>query len=212
MGLFSKRKSRADRKAERKAVVEKAKLEAKLGARNDNKQRRAERRSQRKIDKQQIKTLSAQEKVAVKEAEKLSKDRFSANQVKKYLGVARVLAPVLAPIAYKGATFVRGQVDTRRAQSLGVGVEQLGQYSGHGAKLSARIANAETSAGEIVTKNGSSDAQKFADATRKRLDDLNIAVNAAEHMPTARRRAAHQAISTELSGIEADLLARLGVR
>jgi hypothetical protein len=31
-------------------------------------------------------------------------------------------------------------------------------------------------------------------------------------MPQARRKAAHQAISSELDGVEADLLARLGVR
>ncbi|WP_254658675.1 DUF6474 family protein, partial [Mycobacterium avium] len=37
------------------------------------------------------------------------------------------------------------------------------------------------------------------------------AVTAAENMPAARRRAAHAAISSQLDGIEADLMARLGL-
>ena len=37
------------------------------------------------------------------------------------------------------------------------------------------------------------------------------AVTAAERMPTARRRAAHASITEQLDGIDADLMARLGV-
>lgn len=212
MGLFRKRKSRATRKAEAKALKEKAKLEAKLGAKNERKRNRAERRAQKKVDKAQIAALKAEEKANLKLAEKASKDRFSVASVRKYLGVARVLVPVLMPLAYRGATYIRGQVDTFRAQRLGVGIEELGEYSGHGARLSARIANAEQSTSKVVEKHkGDDETAKFAEATRARLTDLDAAVRTAEHMPAPRRRNAHQAISGELAGIEADLLARLGV-
>ncbi|WP_234709405.1 DUF6474 family protein, partial [Mycolicibacterium conceptionense] len=36
-------------------------------------------------------------------------------------------------------------------------------------------------------------------------------VTAAENMPTARRRGAHAAIAAQLDGIDADLMARLGL-
>ena len=212
MGLFKKSKRRSTRKAEAKALKHKAKVEAKLGSKTDRKRLRAETREQRKIGKAQIAALKSEVKVNEKLAEKAARDPFSVASVKKYLGVARVLAPVLAPIAYRGATFARGKLDSRRAQQLGVGVEQLGQFSGHGAKLSARIANAEGSVSEISAKSSNAETGKFAQATRDRLTDLTTAIHAAEQLPPPRRRAAHLAISKELEGIEADLLARLGVR
>ncbi|RDI48379.1 DUF6474 family protein [Nocardia mexicana] len=216
MGLFTKRKRRPDRKAEAKALKHKAAVEAKLGARNERKRDRAEARNQRDVAKQQIATLKAEEKAAQKAAEKAERDLFSAGQVKKYLGVARVLVPVLAPLAYRAATFIRGQVDTRRAHRLGIGLDQLTDFSGHGAKLQARIANAESALTEIEGKaDRSADGQetgKFVSATRDRLESLTAAVRTAEQMPPQRRRAVHGSISHELSGIEADVLARLGVR
>jgi hypothetical protein len=44
-----------------------------------------------------------------------------------------------------------------------------------------------------------------------RLTDLSAAVTAAEKMPTANRRTAHNSVSQQLDGIDADLMARLGV-
>ncbi|QIS08021.1 DUF6474 family protein [Nocardia arthritidis] len=213
MGLFTKRKRRPSRRAEAKALKHKAGLEAKLTAKNDRKAKRAEARTNRKVAKQQIATLQAEEKAALKAAAKAERDPFSASQVKKYLGVARVLVPVLAPLAYRAATFIRGRIDTRRAHQLGIGIDQLGDFSGHGAKLQARIANTEAALGKIGeqgTEKG--DAQKFVTAAKERLNSLTAAVQTAEQMPTPRRRAVHASISNELSGLEADVLARLGVR
>ena len=213
MGLFTKRKRRTDRKAEAKALKHKAALEAKLGARNERKRDRAEARTRREVAKQQISTLKAEEKAALKVAEKAERELFSAGQVKKYLGVARVLIPVLAPLAYRAATFLRGQLDARRAHRLGIGLDQLGDYSGHGAKLRARIAGASSALSEIADKAGKdAETQQFVTASRSRLDSLSAAIRTAEQMPATRRRAVHTSISSELSGVEADVLARLGVR
>lgn len=227
MGLFT-RKRRATRKAEAKALKHKAKLEAKLGAKNqfknDRRAAKAQEKlskklansqvkldqelltSQAKIEKEQIATLRAQKKAAEHQG-------FTAAKVRRYLGVARLLAPVLVPIVYQAVTALRGQLDARRAQQLGVSVDQLGSFTGHGAKLSARIAGAEQSLGKIESLHPKdAETQQFATAIRGRLTDLTAAVQAAEQMPSPRRKSAHTAISSELDGIEADLLARLGVR
>lgn len=214
MGLFTKRKRRPSRRAEAKALKHKAAIEAKLAAKNDRKARRAEARTQRKVAKAQIAAFQAEEKAALKVAAKAERDPFSAGQVKKYLGVARVLIPVLAPLAYRGATFLRGQLDTRRAQQLGVGIDQLGDFSGHGAKLQARITNAEAALAKIGAQDGrdKGETQKFVTATKDRLGSLTAAVHTSDQMPANRRRSVHASISHELSGIESDILARLGVR
>ena len=216
MGLFRKRKGRATRKAEAKALKHKAGLEARLGAKNERKQLAAIAKSQRKlnaveaksqknVEKAQVATLRAQQKAA-------SQGGFSAAQVRKYIGIARVLIPVLTPIFYRGATVLRGHLDERKAAKLGVSPAELGEFTGHGAKLSARIAAAEKSLARVTASKSDAETGKFADAISQRLSDLSTAVQTAELMPAARRKAAHHAISAELDGIEADLLARLGIR
>ena len=217
MALFNRRKRRATRKAEAKALKHKAALEAKLGAKNQSRRdRRAARaqakvdrelvKSQTRIEKQQIATLKAQEKAAASQG-------FTAAKVRRYLGVARLLAPVLVPLVYQAVTALRGQLDARRAQRMGIAIDQLGEFTGHGARLSARVAGAEHSVAKIVEQHPQdAETAKFAEATRARLADLTTAISAAEQMPAPRRRSAHAAISAELDGIEADLLARLGVR
>jgi hypothetical protein len=204
MGLFRKRKTRATRRAEAKALKHKAKLEAKHGARNDRKKLRSETKSAKKVEKAQLATLKAQEKAA-------SKTGITASQVKRYLGIARLLTPVLLPLVYRGTVLARAQLDQQRAHRLGVAPEELGAYTGHGARLSARIAGAERTADEIAKRQPDADTAKFTAAVRGRLAELDTAVHAAELMPTQRRKSAHLAIATELDGVEADLLAKLGV-
>ncbi|MEU1984654.1 DUF6474 family protein [Nocardia sp. NPDC019395] len=211
MGLFTKRKRRPSRRAQAQALKHKAAMEAKLGAKNERKRHRTEARAQRKVAKAQVAALQAEEKAALKTAARAERDPFSPGQVKKYLGVARVLVPVLAPLAYRGATYVRGQLDARRAKQLGVGVNQLGEYAGHGGRLQARISHTEAALDKITNGNGGKDTQQFVTSARSRLDALTSAVRTADQMPAARRRSVHASIATELSKIEADVLARLGV-
>ncbi|MEU4597927.1 DUF6474 family protein [Nocardia sp. NPDC023988] len=223
MGLFSKRKRRPSRRAEAKALKHKAAVEAKLSAKNERKAAKAGERTTRralkaqtrteaKVAKAQIAALQAEEKAAQKLAAKADRELFSAAQIRKYIGVARVLIPVLAPLAYRGATLVRGQLDARKAQQLGIGLDQLGEFSGHGARLQARITNTENALDKIAADSPDGDTEKFVEAARSRLTDLTVAVRTAEQMPAARRKAVHTSISTELSVLENDALARLGVR
>ncbi|MBL1073294.1 hypothetical protein JK358_02680 [Nocardia sp. 2] len=211
MGLFSKRKKRVSRRAEAKALKHKAAVEAKLGARNERKKHRAEAKTRDRVAKAEVAKLQAEEKAALKLAAKAERDPFNVAQVRKYLGIARILVPVLAPLAYRGATLVRAQLDTRKAQQLGIGVSQLGEFSGPGAKLQARLANIEATLQDVERKSGDTDTKQFVANTRDRLDSLTAAVRTSDQMPVQRRRAVHASISNELSGIEADVLARLGV-
>lgn len=217
MGLFGKRKSRAVRRAEARAIKARAKLEAKLAAKNEArriksayqaeaKKLRTELRAQRDSDRTALKAAEAQLK-AVREGKLLSPTR-----IRRVLTVSRLLAPIVVPVAYRAAIAVRGLIDQRRADRLGVPLAQIGQFSGYGARLSARIAGAEQSL-RIVHDKKPKDAEtkQFVAAITERLSDLAAAVTAAENMPAVRRRTAHAAISRELDGVDADLMARLGL-
>jgi len=217
MGLFRKRKSRATRRAEARAIKARAKLEAKLGARTEVRRLKAERRAAEKALKAQIRAQRESDRTALKVAEtelKAAREGklLSPTRIRRVLTVSRLLAPILTPVIYRVVVAARAMIDQRRADQLGIPLAQIGRFSGHGAELSARIAGAERSlrtAQERKPKDA--ETRQFVFAITERLTDLSAAVTTAENMPTARRRAAHAAISTQLDGIEADLMARLGL-
>ncbi|OBI47942.1 hypothetical protein A5707_18695 [Mycobacterium kyorinense] len=217
MGLFRKRKSRAIRRAEARAIKARAKLEAKLAAKNEARRLKSAQRAETKALKAQLKAQRDSDRSTLKAAEAQLKAAregklFSPSRIRRVLTVSRLLAPVLVPLVYRAATAARGLLDQRRADQLGVPLAQVGQFSGHGAQLSARIAGAEQSL-RTVQENRPKDAEtkQFVAAISERLRDLAAAVTAAENMPATRRRAAHAAISNQLDEIDADLMARLGL-
>src|SRR6185312_15528209 len=205
MSLF-KRKSRATRRAEARAIKAKAKLEAKLAAKNEARRIKSQLKAQRDSDKAALKVAQTQLKAA--REGKL----FSPTRIRRVLTVSRLLAPVVVPLVYRAAIAARGFLDERKADRLGVPLSQLGQFSGHGAQLSARVAGAEQSL-RLVAEKKPKDAEtkQFVAAITERLSDLSAAVTAAENMPTSRRRAAHAAIAEQLDAVDADLMARLGL-
>lgn len=215
MALFGKKAKRERRlaKAEEKAIARKAELEAKLTARNDRKYRRRSLKSQRRLEKAQIKVEQAQLRTLAAQEKAANRKLLTVSNVRRYISVAQIAVPVLAPIVYRAVTELRARLDGRRAGRLGVTVEELGQFSGHGAGLSARIAHAEASLQRVRDLHPQdAETKEFVGEVGDRLTKLGTAVSAAEPMPAARRRAAHSSIDVELAGIEADLLARLGVR
>jgi hypothetical protein len=217
MALFTKRKSRATRRAEARALKAKAKMEAKLAAKNEGKRIRATQRTENKAVKAQLKAQRDIDRTAVKVAEtQLRTARegklLAPSRIRRTLTASRLLAPVLVPVAYRAAMAARGAFDERRADRLGVPLTQLGQFSGHGGRLSARIAGAEQSLRLVGEKNPRDDETKrFASAVTDRLAALSAAVTAAENMPGSRRRAAQASIGEQLDGIDADIMVRLGV-
>lgn len=217
MGLFTKRKSRATRRAEAKAIKAKAKLEAKLDAKNEQRRIKSAARGENKSLKAQLKSQRDSDRSARKAAEaelKAAREGklLSPTRIRRSLTVIRLLAPILVPVIYRAATTARGLLDERRADRLGVPLSQVGQFSGHGGQLSARIAGAERSLRTVAEKKPKdAETKQFVAAITDRLTDLAAAVTAAESMPAPRRRAAHAAIADQLDGIDADLMARLGV-
>lgn len=221
MGLFTQRKSRSVRRAEaraiRRATKTKAKMEVKLAARNEARRMKADRKAQAQALKAQLKAQRGSDRAALKVAETELKavregKLLSPMKIRRTLTVSRLLAPVLVPLAYRGAIAVRGMLDQRRADQLGVPLAQIGQFSGHGAVLSARINGAEQATRRVAEKNPKDvETKQFVAAINDRLSDLAAAVTAAENMPAARRKAAHAAIGAQLDGIDADVMARLGL-
>ena len=217
MGLFRKRKSRAARRAEARAIKARAKLEARLAAKNEARHFKAARRTEEKALRTQIKARRESDRNALKVAEaelKAAREGklLSPTRIRRLLTVSRLLAPILTPVIYRAAISARALIDQRRADQLGIPLAQIGRFSGQGAQLSARIAGAEKSLRMVQDKKPKDpETRQFVSAITERLSDLSAAVTAAENMPASRRRAAHAAISSQLDGIEADLMARLGL-
>ncbi|UXA17895.1 DUF6474 family protein [Mycobacterium sp. SMC-4] len=217
MSLFKRRKSRATRKAEARALKAKAKLEARLSAKNEARRYKAEQKAQSRALAAQLKAQRDSDRAALRVAQTQLKAAqegklLSPTRIRRVLTVSRLLAPIAVPLVYRASIAARGLLDERRADKLGVPLSQLGQFSGHGAGLSARIAGAEHSLRLLSDKKPKdSETRQFVTAINERLGELAAAVTAAENMPSARRRAAHAAISEQLDGIDADLMARLGV-
>ena len=217
MGLFRKRKSRATRRAEARAIKARAKLEARLTAKNEAHRIKNAQRAADKALKAQVKAQQDSDRVALKVAEaelKVAREGkwLSPTRIRRALTVSRLLAPILTPVIYRAAMATRALIDRRRADQLGIPLSQIGQFSGTGARLSARIVGSEQSLRMVQEKKPKDpETRQFVSAITERLGDLSAAVTAAEHMPVARRRAAHSAISSQLDGIEADLMARLGL-
>ena len=217
MGLFRKRKSRATRRAEARAIKARAKLEAKLAAKNEARRIKLTQRAADKALKAQLKAQRESDRTALKVADTQLKTAregklLSPTRIRRMLTVSRLLAPILTPVIYRAAMAARGLIDQRRADQLGIPLTQIGQFSGHGARLSARIAGSEQSLRMVQDKKPKdAETKQFVVAVTERLTDLSAAVATAENMPAERRRAAHAAISSQLDGIEADLMARLGL-
>lgn len=216
MGLLRRKKSFSEKRAEAKALKAKSVLEAKLGAKNDAKRDRSlSKHASRQLkvqSKLQLKSDKTQLKIARENARAQIMGRtLSVSKVKRYLQVARLIAPVLIPIAIRTSTEVRGRVNASRAAKLGVPITEVGNFTGKGGALSARIVAARAGAGELATKRSDAETKAFETATIERLNDLAAAVGSAEHMPPSRRKRALAAVAHELDGVEADLLARYGI-
>jgi Family of unknown function (DUF6474) len=217
MGLFRKRKSRATRRAEARAIKARAKLEARLTAKNEARRIKGAQRAEDKAVKAHLKAQQVSDRAALKVAEAELKavregKLLSPTRIRRVLTVSRLLTPILTPVIYRAAMAARALIDRRRADQLGIPLAQIGQFSGSGARLSARIAGSERSLRTVQEKKPKdAETRQFVSAITERLSDLSAAVTAAEHMPAARRRAAHSAVSSQLDGIEADLMARLGL-
>lgn len=218
MALLKRRTERTSRRAVRRTHTRTLKARAQAERKFQETAAKKAAKVQAKADKAAAKADKAAAKTAGKRTRKkagteaTSTRGSAAATARSYLLVARVVAPVLAPFAYRAAASLRGRLDATRARRIGVAVEQLGEFSGHGAALSARIAGLEPALAEMTRTQVNADSAAFRESTVARLAELSTAVHASERMPTPRRKAAHRAIGDDLDRIDAEVLHRLGVR
>ena len=173
-----------------------------------------------KAEKQIAKAAKA-DRAASRTAERLSEaeaadkgvsEPLSGMKVKRYLGIARIVVPVAAPLVYQAVGAARSRFDDVRARRLGVAPGELTSFSGRGTALYARTHNLANSVRELANRRGDdSDVRSFTQDARERLSDLEAAVRSAEQMPAARRRRAHLAVAGELDRLEARLLTLWGL-
>ena len=138
-------------------------------------------------------------------------------RARRMIGLGKVVLPLLAPYALASAGIARARWDAYRAARLGVTPSQLNAYSGRGGALHARIDQLAAALDDLddlddgAEAHATTAARRFARESRPRLEDLALAVRAAEQMPRQRRKTAHRAVSAELDRIELTLLDHLGV-
>ncbi|MDT7802931.1 MAG: hypothetical protein QOI78_6364 [Actinomycetota bacterium] len=142
--------------------------------------------------------------------------RFTPKKAKNAVAVAKVLGPVVipvvAPYAVRAAGAAREVYDRYQARKLGVAVDQLGNYTGRGAALHARIAGIAEGCRDLQKSEKATPADvEFAKDSLGTLEQLAATVRAAERMPAARRKSAHRAVAGELERLEGQLLHRLGI-
>ncbi|GAA1967189.1 DUF6474 family protein [Amycolatopsis minnesotensis] len=193
---------------------------------------RAAKKAEKAAGKDEKKAVKQAKKDAVKAVKKARKkgepggeivvtaereeSRFTPKKARNAIAVAKVVGPavipVLAPFAVRAAGAAREAYDRYQARKLGISVDELGEYSGRGAGLHARIAGlAEGFVDLHKSEKAGDEDKKFAARGRGTLEQLTATVRAAERMPGTRRKAAHRAVSAELDQLETQLLHRLGV-
>lgn len=200
MSLFnSLRKRRRKSAAEIKAAKKRAAKEVASRHRGAKRREKLLARQEKKLIKAENKGLKAKRKhekqMADRKLAQIKNGRFNKDQVKRWTGAARLLTPLLIPLAYQAVTSGREKADEFRARRLGVSAEELSRHTGHGAALKARIEGVRHTISESEVSSG------YLHDAEARLDELANAVDNAEYMTPEQRRRAHSAIGRDIDGL-----------
>lgn len=197
MGLFGAiRKARAKTKAEIKAAEARAKADSKNELKLNKLLMKHEKNLAKHNAKLEKKRFKEDTKLAKQELAKIRAGRFNKDTVNRYAGALRALAPLAIPLIYRAVTQWREQNTNRAASKLGFSGADLASHGGHGAPLKVRMDKLRATEGLPVG------FKKDVDA---RLDELEQAVDNAEHMTPEQRRATHRSISADLDMISAQI-------
>lgn len=198
------RKSRAKTKAEIKAAQTRARQAAKEQAKNDRRTAELMDKAEKRLLKEEKKGLKRKRKhekqLAEAHLKRIEQTGLTKKKAKNWVGAARILIPVLAPLAYRAMTSYQQQRIQNRASSLGLTTQDLARYSGRGAELKARV--------EAIRDNAAHN-DSLSTSYRKdldvRLDELSKAVRNAEHMNQEQQRLAHNSIGREIDEVAAEI-------
>lgn len=197
MGLFGAiRKARAKTKAEIKAAEARAKADSKNELKLNKLLMKHEKSLAKHNAKMEKKRFKEDTKLAKQELAKIRAGRFNKDTVNRYASALRALAPLAIPLIYRAVTQWREQNTNRQASQLGFSSADLASRGGHGAPLKVRMDTLREVEGLPVG------FKKDVDA---RLDDLEQAVDNAEHMTPDQRRATHRSISKDLDLIASQI-------
>lgn len=206
MGIFEKvRKARAKTKAEIKAAKTRAKAEVKAASKAKARQAKLLAQQEHKLLKVEQKGLKARRKQELKlaktELERRKAGKLNKAKVQRYVGVARMLTPILLPLAYKASTAAQEAFTASKARKHGLTSAEVSQFAGHGAGLKARIAG--------LRKTTDGVPRGFALDVDERLDELDKAVDNAEFMTPEQRRRVHRSISSDLDAVAGQIQEKL---
>jgi len=197
VGLFGAiRKARAKTKAEIKAAEARAKADSKNELKLNKLLMKHEKSLAKHNAKMEKKRFKEDTKLAKQELAKIRAGRFNKDTVNRYASALRALAPLAIPLIYRAVTQWREQNTNRQASQLGFSSADLASRGGHGAPLKVRMDTLREVEGLPVG------FKKDVDA---RLDDLEQAVDNAEHMTPDQRRATHRSISKDLDLIASQI-------
>lgn len=190
------------------ADLKRAEANARKYARDEAK---ADLRTAQLLDKAE-KRLLKEEKKGLKRKRKHEQDLAKAHlkrideagltkkKVKNFTGAARVLVPVLLPLAYKALTASQQRNLDNRAAGLGLSSQDIARHSGRGAELKARI--------DAIRANLERDSnlpKGFTEDARVRLADLDQAVRNAENASPVQQDLAHNAIEQDITDLAAEV-------
>lgn len=208
MGILKKvRASRKQMKAELKAAKTRAKAEVSAARKAHARQEKLLAKQEHKLLKAEQKGLKAKRKHEMKlaktELEKRKAGKLNKDTVTRYVGVARMVAPLVLPLLYRGATQAQQVANQRRAQRYGVSTDQMAAFAGHGSTLKARIAGVRNNLESSSLPRG------FVQDAKERLAELDKAVDNAEFMTPEQRRRSHRCIKDDLDMVTGQIQDRL---
>ena len=216
-----KRAKLAHKSAGKRAKIEDklAAKQAKQAARTDSAIAKADRKhlkkesavvskERKKIDKIARAGRKHEYQLAEMELKKAEAGKLGKKDVQRWLNIAQAATPVLIPLIYKAVSTIGPSTGGSASEARAAGIDATGP----GAALGGRLVRVEQTLGQLEAKHGTEPkVRDFVASTRTRLDDLRVAIESAETVPTYERREIHKSISGEIDRLNRDVLAHLGV-
>ncbi len=211
MGIMKKlRKRRNEARAEIKAAKERVRAEIKTADKARQRQAKLLAKQEKQLVKEEKKNLKAKRKhelqLAKTELERARSGKLNRKNIQRYAGAARMVAPLLLPLVYRGITAARESMESRRARRAGLTTDQMAEFSGHGAPLRAKTQGIRNSLKATDLPLG------YQRDVRDQLDEIDAAIDNAEFMTPQQRRRAHHSINRDIDTVTQDIQDRINKR
>ncbi|QPK83175.1 hypothetical protein G7Y29_10155 [Corynebacterium qintianiae] len=208
MGIIETiRKNRAKTKADIKAAEVRARQLAKNEAKQEHRTAKLLDKAEKRLLNEEKKGLKRkrkhEKKLAETQLKRIEQSGLTQKKAKNWVGAARVLVPVLLPLAYKAMTSYQQNRIESRANTMGLSSQDLSRYSGRGAELKARIDALRGNTDRLHDTPALSSS--FIKDVDVRLDELEQAVRNAERLNPEQQRLAHSSIERELDEVTGEI-------